>query len=152
MRYFFVALLGALLVIACSDAASTAENTDSAKQACAVKPVNPNGDVELAILMREMADWTDSCKAAIMHDRPVPAKPEKLNTLHTAKRTDETINESVFASMATLYQSKVAAFESASEVNHIEMFNGMVDACVSCHRNFCQGPLVRINKMYIPTK
>ncbi|HTF04162.1 MAG TPA: hypothetical protein VK826_09050 [Bacteroidia bacterium] len=150
MRYFFVALLGALLVIACSDNEGTTENTDSAN--CAVKPVNPNGDSELSILMREMAVWTDSCKAAVMYNRTIPAKPEKLNTLHTAKRTDENINESVYASMATLYQSKVTAFESANEVNDVELFNGMVDACVSCHNNFCQGPLVRINKMYIPTK
>jgi len=143
-----VAIVG-FLVSGCSGE-EPVENSDSVT--CAVKPVNPNGDSELSILMREMAVWTDSCKAAIMYDRTIPAKPEKLNTLHTAKRTDENINESIYASMATLYQSKVTAFESANEVNDVELFNGMVDACVSCHNNFCQGPLVRINKMYIPTK
>ncbi len=150
MRILLISIISCLLFVAGCGEEETVQNADSAKQACAPKPVNPNGDSELAILMREMANWTDSCKATIVSGRIIPAKPEKLNTLHTAKRTDETIDVSLFNSMASLYQSKVSEFEKSNSANKTEMFNAMVGACVSCHENFCQGPLVRINKMLIP--
>lgn len=117
-----------------------------------MKSLNPNGDSELALLMREMANWTDSCKAAITEGRVVPAKPERLMHLHTAKKTDENIDVSLFNSLGSLYQGKVAQFEGATDANRVELFNAMVGACVGCHQNFCGGPLVRINKMFIPVK
>ena len=150
MRLLSVSVIALLLLVAGCGGEENVQNADSAKQACATKPVNPNGDSELAILMREMANWSDSCKATITSGRTIPAKPEKLNTLHTAKRTDEAIDETLFHSMASLYQNKVSEFEKSTVENKTEMFNAMVGACVSCHENFCQGPLVRINKMLIP--
>lgn len=149
MTRFIIAIAVIMLfAYACSSDAPSTAATDSAA-ACKPKSVNPNGDVELAILMREMADWTDSCKVAIESGRAMPAKPEKLGTLHTAERTDKTIDESVYSSMASVYQGKVLAFEQATDANRKEMYNGMVSACAGCHQNFCQGPLVRINKMLL---
>jgi len=134
--------------VSCSDE-KTADMKDSAATACERKPINPNGDSELAILMRELANWNDSCKAAIQSGRAIPAKPAKLNTLLTAKKTDETIDINLYNSMASLYQGRVAAFEASTDENRIDLYNGMVTGCVSCHENFCGGPLVRINKMFI---
>lgn len=152
-RIFFVLTIPVLVIgmfaYACSSGdEAPAGNKDSAA-ACKPKPLNPNGDSELAILMREMANWTDSCKAAIESGRAMPAKPEKLNTLHTAERTDETIDETVYNSMASVYQGKVLAFEQATDANRKELYNAMVSACAGCHQSFCQGPLVRINKLYL---
>ena len=147
-RILSVLAIIALFAYACSSSGEKAEGEDTAK-VCAKKPLNPNGDSELAILMREMADWTDSCKSAILSGRAMPAKPEHLGNLHTAKRTDETIDATLFNSMASLYQSKVLEFEQASDTNRKEYFNAMVSACAGCHQNFCQGPLVRINKLMI---
>lgn len=148
MRIYIVLALIAAFAFACSSAEAEKTASDSVA-ACKPKPVNPNGDSELAILMREMANWTDSCKAAVVSGRPAPEKPEALGTLHTAKRTDETIDASLFNSMASLYHGQVNSFENAAEGDKVKMFNGMVSACAGCHQNFCQGPLVRINKMLI---
>jgi hypothetical protein len=147
-QILFVLACIAVFAFACSSPEVAEVNADSAA-ACKPKSVNPNGDSELAILMREMANWTDSCKVAIESGRAMPAKPEKLNTLHTAKRTDETIDASLFNSMASLYQGKVLEFEQATDADRKEMFNAMVSGCQGCHQSFCQGPLVRINKMVI---
>lgn len=150
MKKAFLAIAAiALLVYACSSG-DNAQQADDSAAACKPKPLNPNGDSELSILMREMANWTDSCKSAIVSGRTMPAKPATLGTLHTAKRTDENINEEVFSSMASVYQSAVLQFEQATDANRTAMYNGMVSACAGCHQNFCQGPLVRINKLYIP--
>lgn len=148
IRTFIAIAAIALFAFACSSGDSSAEQTDSAA-VCKPKTVNPNGDAELAVLMREMADWTDSCKVAIESGRPMPPKPEKLGNLHTAERTDKNIDETVFSSMASMYQGKVLAFEQATDVNRKEQYNSMVTGCVDCHKSFCQGPLVRINKMFL---
>jgi hypothetical protein len=143
---FLAAIVG--FAVACSSSGADEKTSDSAA-VCKPKPLNPNGDSELAILMREMATWTDSCKAALLSGRTVPEKPKSVEALHTAKRTDETIDASLFNSMATLYEGQVVNFEQADAANKIRMYNGMVSACAGCHQNFCQGPLVRINKMMI---
>lgn len=148
VRVFIAISTIVLFAYACSSGESSSEKTDSAA-ACKPGTVNPNGDVELAILMREMADWTDSCKVAIESGRPMPSKPEKLNTLHTAERTDKKIDAALFNSMASLYQGQVLSFEQSTDANRKDNYNSMVSACAGCHQNFCQGPLVRINKMMI---
>lgn len=147
MRIFLAIAVIAMFVFACSSAEPEVA-ADSTK-VCPPKPLNPNGDSELALLMREMANWTDSCKAAILSSRSMPEAPENLNTLTTAKRTDETIDASLYNSLASLYQGKVVAFNSATDADRTMLYNSMVAACAGCHRNFCQGPLVRINKMTI---
>jgi len=149
MKVFAFALFLSLAIFSCGENKETVSE-DSAKKCAMPSSVNPNGDSELALLMREMADWTDSCKAAITSKREVPNAPANLKTLHTAKRTDPNIDEKVFSSMASLYQSRVTEFQAATDANRVELFNAMVQGCVSCHENFCHGPLVRINKMLIP--
>jgi hypothetical protein len=147
MRIFLAFAFIAMFAYACSS--SEPQETVDSTAVCKSKPLNPNGDSELAILMREMANWTDSCKAAILSDRPVPEAPEHLSSLTTAKRTDETIDAALFNSLATLYQGQVVAFNNATADNRKALFNSMVAACAGCHKNFCQGPLVRINKMIV---
>jgi hypothetical protein len=146
-RLFFAFVLISLFTYACSSDDTAEENADSLA-ACKTKPLNPNGDSELAILMREMANWTDSCKIAFENgDAPLMA-PTSFASLKTAQRTDSTIDESLFLSMASLYEYTVARYSKAKDYEEVEFYNAMVTACADCHKNFCQGPLVRINKMY----
>ena len=149
MKVFAFVIIVSLAIFSCGENKETVSE-DSAKKCAMPSSVNPNGDSELALLMREMADWTDSCKAAITSGREVHAAPANLKTLHTAKRTDPNIDEKIFSSMASLYQSRVTDFQTATDANRVQLFNAMVQGCISCHENFCHGPLVRINKMMIP--
>ena len=136
-------------IIACSsDVAET--KTDSA--ASCKKPVNPNGDSELALLMRVMANYNDSVKAALLSNRTVPEPPAAISTLLTAKRTDPDLDEQLFSSGANQYLAQVEQFKNAGKDDQVRFYNGIVNACVSCHHNFCGGPLVRINKMFIAEK
>lgn len=145
MRAVYIVAIIVAFAAACSG--NKEETTSDSVSACRKNPLNPNGDSELAILMREMANWTDSCKAALLNHREIPSKPQALSTLHTAKKTDETIDAGLFNSIATVYENAVQEFENADSAHKIEAYNGMVSGCKSCHSNFCGGPLSRINKM-----
>jgi hypothetical protein len=149
MRNLLACFAFAALFSACTgeDEKPAADTTGAA---CKVSSVNPNGDVELAILMREMVAWTDSAKSAVEQGKPIPAEPAKLNTLATAKRTDTDISDEEFFSWSQLYLGKVNEFKSAPKESQVEYFNAMVGACVSCHENYCHGPIKRINKLLIP--
>lgn len=149
MRALVLFTVIAAIVVSCSSGNSEEKNSDSAAAACKPKPVNPNGDSELAIIMREMAEWTEACKAAIESNGAIPGKPQSIERIHTAKRTDETIDASMFNSMATLYEGAVQSFITSDTSKRVTAFNAMVSACAGCHENFCHGPLVRINKMTI---
>lgn len=119
---------------------------------CKSKSLNPNGDSELAILMREMAAITDSLKSDMEHHREIRSMPENLSTILTAKKTDETIDKNIFTPLAQDYLDRVKDFYAAP-INdaRAEKYNDMVRACVGCHENFCGGPIKRIKKLYILT-
>lgn len=148
MRLLVVFAVIAAIIVSCTSINSEEKNSDSTA-ACKPKPVNPNGDSELAIIMREMTTWTEECKTAIETGGIIPPKPQSIDRIHTAKPTDETIDAGLFNSMATLYEGKVRSFITSDTSSRVEMFNAMVQACAGCHENFCHGPLVRINKMTI---
>ena len=150
-KLFFIVALFAL-AIACSNGAPEAKS-DSA--ASCKKPLNPNGDSELALLMRKLANWNDSTKALFAKDSTLTAEqltpPSGYNTIFTAKKTDPSIDQELFNSMARHYVSQVEQFRTstADRATQVKNFNSMVNACVSCHENFCGGPLKRINKMFV---
>ena len=40
-------------------------------------------------------------------------------------------------------------YKQKDEVSQKKSFNKMVDACIQCHEVKCQGPIDRIQKLYI---
>lgn len=149
MRIFLPLVLILLFVCACNNAGEKTAD-DSTKTSCKAKSLNPNGDSELAILMRQMATLTDSMKQALLSKRPLPPKPEQFQNMFTAQKTDSTINKSLYESLTVAYLAHVDAFYDAAPEHRVELFNAMVGACISCHENFCQGPIKRIQKLKIP--
>jgi hypothetical protein len=120
--------------------------------ACKTNSLNPNGDSELALLMRELAAFTDSVKQDLLHNRTPRPKPENLSTILTAKKTDEHIDRSIYDPFARSYIANVEFFYDSKPEDQIENYNAMVKMCISCHENFCGGPIKRIQKLLIPTK
>ena len=152
MRKLFVLAALFALAVACSNETPAAK-TDSA--ASCKKPLNPNGDSELALLMRKLAGWNESTKALLEKGGPLTEEqltpPSDYNTIFTAKKTDPSIDQELFNSMARHYVSQVEQFRTSGtdRATQVKNFNSMVNACVSCHENFCGGPLKRINKMFV---
>lgn len=124
-------------------ACSSERSQDELKQTS----VNPNGDSELALLMREMGTESDSIRAALLRGEEHPVW-SRLQQLHSATPTDSTVTGPVFEGFAEAFIHAVKQFELSDSLK-TKHFNGVVDACMFCHQEFCPGPMKRIAKLYI---
>lgn len=114
------------------------------------KKLNPNGDSELAIVMRTMHEHAKQLKEQILAGESITPYPEEIKTINTAEPTPGMIaNKEVFDGFAGLYLSKLDSIYLA-DVNQKLQYNHMVNSCVDCHQVHCQGPLAAIKKLYIP--
>ena len=122
------------------------QSCDSGKKAECKKPINPNGDSELALLMREMASTTELWKDEV-RDGELASELD-VSTIKTATPTDSTVSGATFNGFADAYTASIEHFLDDDSVS-VYRFNQMVDKCMSCHSEFCPGPMKRIEKMYI---
>lgn len=113
------------------------------------KALNPNGDSELAILMRELTAVTEQHAALLRENKALTPYPDEFYDLLIAKPTDSLIEKSVFDGHARAFLIAMKAVNNSNESNRIEMHNNLVQSCRSCHETFCRGPLKRIDKMQI---
>jgi hypothetical protein len=148
LRIFGFLLIVIFAIGACNGSGEEHKNDSAAS--CKTKSLNPNGDSELAILMREMAVSTDSVKQDLLNHKTVRPFPD-FSAILTAKKTDESIDKDIFTPLAQNYLNRVKDFSDRKSNNgEMELYNDMVDACINCHKNFCGGPIKRIQKLYIP--
>jgi hypothetical protein len=147
--YFF---LPALFFLSCAETArnenSEAKKSNAADSNCTT-PLNPNGDSELALLMRDMVKTTQAIQDSLEQKKSLPSYPEHFGKIFFAKKTDSTINKDLFNGLANGYINSLKYFYASAEKEKINTYNGMVGACESCHENFCQGPIKRIQRFYI---
>ena len=108
---------------------------------------NPNGDSELSIVMRNLHYQADKIRMSLEKGEEADySEFRKLSDLlTTAVPTDSNVLDEKFYLMSGLLQKQVTALVN-SENPSIE-FDGLVSACVACHRNTCPGPIGKINKL-----
>lgn len=140
-----------VLLFACSqkeEKKETVEVNDTAS--CSVKPVNPNGDSELALLMRSMRDTASSFKEMIKAGK-VPARfPELFLKIHSAKPTDNETKKPSFDGFADGYLNALKELSHSNQTNVKSNYNSLVQACENCHSEHCPGPLSAIRKLKLP--
>jgi hypothetical protein len=121
---------------------------------CADKPksLNPNGDSELALLMREM--HTDGMKTKQqLLDGKTPDISVKYEKLFTAKATEPAkVATPEYTAYATIYETAVKNFLERRGNEQVDSYKTMVDACMNCHQQICPGPMVKIKKLYLSEK
>ena len=116
------------------------------------KPLNPNGDSELALLMRAMHENGMEVKQQLLAGE-IPELNVDCEKLLTAKATEpEKVATPLYAGYAKAYESAVKSFKHEFNDNRIGTYKTMVDACMNCHREVCPGPMVKIKKMYLSEK
>jgi len=102
---------------------------------------------ELALLMRQMEAENLSLRRAILEDDSL-IFPQAYHHLNTSRPTQEgTIDENFKAFSAAYTQSMNNLQEGDSNI--VYRFNQGVQACVSCHQQFCGGPIERIQQLII---
>ncbi len=134
-----------LLIFTCSD-------IDESKSCLPPIQPNPNGDSELALLMREMFDDGMRMKQQIEKGDKleVLAKFEKI---HSAQATEpEKAASKKFKMYADAYLNMIEQLKVSSPEDTEVLFQGLVESCMNCHRAMCPGPMVRIKKLYLSKK
>lgn len=139
MRVLLLMNVVLLFVLGCADEKSC----DKPKQ----RPINPNGNSELALLMRDMFTESDSLKQLVMNGETLSGL-RKYQEIHSAIPTDSTVRGPVFEAFAQNYIASIKALETSDSAS-VFNFNHMVDQCMNCHTEFCPGPKKRIKKLYI---
>ncbi len=144
-------LLLLFFFIACNQIKKEDDSTEQTKNdSLKTCSMNPNGQSELAELMRQMQGHINSIRDASIAGTISGEMPDFLNTIHTAKPTDSTMVDSEFDSRADEYLESVKNLYHRNPESQKIAFNTMVSKCQSCHEHYCPGPLVVIKKMYIP--
>lgn len=136
------ALFASVLLLACNQ---SAECNNSNAQV-----INPNGDSELALLMRAMFEDGQRMRRDIMEGR----KPEILKEfkeIHTAEATEpEKAASEAYQLYADAYLNSLNMLEKAEMDELHDSYRAMVESCMNCHRAMCPGPIVKIKKLKLP--
>lgn len=126
-------------------------NNEPNKDSCS-NDVNPNGSSELSLIMRKMAAHLADNRDAIKAGKGIIEAPKEIDNLLTAKKTDESIDKTIFDGYAKLYQQRIielAETANAPDSIKIKAHNNLVSTCRDCHSNFCPGPMKVINQLDI---
>ena len=111
-------------------------------------PINPNGDSELALLMRAMYEEADRMKKAIERGEQ-PEITLDYDKILTAEATEpEKAASATYKVHAQSYLQTLKALENAELAEAKVLFDEMVDSCMGCHSALCPGPKARIKKLY----
>ena len=143
MRNVFFYFLPAVFLLQVS--ITSCSNTEA-------KPLNPNGDSELALLMREMHENGMVVKQQLL-DGQNPELTVDCEKLLTAKATEpEKVADPRYAGYARAYEDAVKSFKQEYNSDRVGTYKTMVDACMNCHKEVCPGPMVKIKRMYLSEK
>ena len=150
MKNLLILSFSVLLLSSCQN--KQTEKTED-KEACANDSVNEKKFEmyemsEMASLMEQMYAHNQQLRLRIIKGDTVGKFPEFFNKIYTAKFTTPSDNDAFFKENADKYIAAQKLIYSETE-NLKENFNKGVDACITCHKGKCGGPIPRIKKLYI---
>lgn len=109
----------------------------------------PNERSELALYMRNLYNDLKANKKGVANGKE-PLKIEwalKYANLKTAKPTDSKDSGPVFEAFADKFLLDLGAFQNSEPGQRTEIYNGMIESCLSCHQEYCMGPMTSIRKL-----
>ena len=105
---------------------------------------------ELAQIMRDLHEEGLQRKASLENGELFSGSVDNLLKMIAATPTEPHMKGPAFEPHALAFNASYAAIQSASTINQqIDAHNNLVKSCVACHTNFCQGPISRIELLYI---
>jgi len=127
----------------------------NSKNECESEQINPNGESELALLMRDIHQNTLEIKNNLFLNDSIE---NKLNSslidefkynyqaIKTANPTESNLrDDGIYNGYADLYINSVDKFLNDKSKKN---YNSMVTNCIQCHQHFCLGAISKINKLY----
>ena len=74
----------------------------------------------------------------------------KFEKIHTAQATEpEKAASKKYKMYADAYLNLLEQLKVSSKEDTADLYQGLVESCMSCHRAICPGPMVRIKKLYL---
>lgn len=108
---------------------------------------NPNGDSELALLMRDMFEEAVRLKNQVKNGEALNLElnHEKILTAHATEPDKAASAE--YKAFAHSYLQIIEQIKNSTTDNAALAYDNLVKNCTSCHEAMCPGPLVRIKKL-----
>ena len=116
---------------------------------CVKKPLNPNGESELALLMRAMRDNAESLKEQIKKGEITDKFPEAFLKIYTATPTDADTKHDSYDAFARNYIYNLQELYKFPKAELTKNYNAVINSCLSCHSDHCPGPVKTIEKLKI---
>lgn len=99
---------------------------------------------ELALEMKAIEKELQLLKASVDKGQEIDWKFLPENFID-ATATDPNVKNGDFVSYTNAFHQRGLDFEQNPDKEHYEM---VINACISCHEQFCTGPIKRIRKLY----
>ncbi|HEX5050932.1 MAG TPA: hypothetical protein VFZ65_04095 [Planctomycetota bacterium] len=107
-------------------------------------PRNPNGDSELAVLMRKFVDDLRDARTLLEAKQPVAKLYPTHRKMRCAWPTKPEERNEKFDGLAQGYLAAVRAYDTSPQQ---ASYNAVIAGCISCHSASCGGPLEFIDGM-----
>jgi hypothetical protein len=107
-------------------------------------PRNPNGDSELAVLMRRFVDDLRDVRVLVEAGEPVAKLWPEHRKMRCAWPTRPEERNEKYDGLARSYLLAVRAFDAAPAR---DTYNAIIAGCIACHSVSCGGPLDFIDGM-----
>ncbi len=105
---------------------------------------------EMTELMRGIYEFNKATKRKIEHNQDLFEYPEEFKNIKTAKLTDPSDRDTEFDSLAIIFlENQKTAYSFKGDLAKYS-YNKSINACISCHKTRCTGPLPKIKKLLIP--
>jgi cytochrome c553 len=138
MKSFLTVLTAVLLLVACGETAQKAEEPNKASKS-EVADAKP-----MALMMRAIYEQSNAMRGKVEAGEALDSSFYRFLEFHQLEPTDSTVLVEVFYEHNQDFKK---AFEDLLKASNKESYNAMLTQCVSCHEDFCPGPIKRINKL-----
>ena len=128
------------------------EKSCSKSEKVNIQPINPNGDSELALLMRSMFDDLALMKEQVSNGDSVLVALDHKKILSAHATEPKKANSPEYKAFADGYLNVIEALNSAGSNERVDLYENLIENCISCHQVLCPGPIVKIEKLKMDYK
>lgn len=140
-------VLFSIIILACQSSTSEEVILEEPKEPSIMYEAS-----ELASLMRAMHEQSNSWKSTLISNNDLKVDfdfPDFYLRMHEAEATNPNeINENYYQK-AEVFLEHTKKFVQAEKEEKIAKYNLMIASCIDCHKDFCRGPIQKINKLVI---
>ncbi len=104
---------------------------------------------ELVEVMRKIEEDLKSTRQTVIEEQSMKARPAFYEEIKTAEPTEPEDITAIYMALADKLLEDYDAAAQAEGHAQVDKFNGMINTCVACHEQYCQGPIPKIKKLVI---